>query len=176
MRIFILAAMLTVLAAAPATAEYGFGAGGVGLGGFGALAYFQPEGSRWRLGAEYGLVASTSRDEAGRAASRGSGAMGGLFIHRQFTQGKSARWYAGAALLRWTRREEAAAGNSARDSDLSPYFGLGWWRRFGGNWFADIGFLGSPWARLDTPTSAGPGVDRGAADLHMVIGARWQDK
>ena len=173
MKIFILAAAITGLAAAPARAEYGLAAGGVGFSGFGAFGYYQPEGSGWRFGAEYGTAGGVSRDKAGRELSRDEEAMRGFFVQRQFTPGGEGRWYAAAALLRWTRREKAAAGDSAAGSDLSPYFGLGWLRRFGGRWFADLGVLAAPWARLDIPTSAGPGRSRGAADLHAALGLRF---
>lgn len=170
MKILILGALL--FAPATAKAELGLGAGGVGFGGFGALVCWQNDGSRWRFGAEYGSVGSTSRGAGGAAIRKERTAMGGIFVHRQLGP-RMDGWYASAALLSWRRREEAAAGDVAEDSDLSPYLGLGWWRRFGGRWFADVGVSASPWARLDTPTSAGAGTSRGAADLHAVLGARF---
>lgn len=175
MKKIVLAAALAAAALCPARAELGLGAGGVGFGGFGALAYYRPEAGRWRLGAEYGAVSSTSRGpNGGLALTREKGSMSGIVVHRQFTPGPEGRWYAGAALLAWKRKVRVAAtGEERSDTDVSPYFGGGWLRRFGKRFFFELGLLASPWARLNTGTSAGRDESRGAADLHVVLGANF---
>lgn len=175
MKKIVLAAALAAAAVCPAVAEVGLGGGGVGFGGFGAVAYYRSEGSRWRLGAEYGSVSSTTRSPAsGQALTREKGSMSGIVVHRQFKPGPEGRWYAGAALLVWKRKVRVIANGEERsDTDVSPYIGGGWLRRFGKSFFLELGLLGSPWARLDTDTSVSREESRGAADLHVVLGINF---
>lgn len=173
MRAILIGAVLLLCCGLKAAAETGLAAGLVGFGALGGQAHWQPEGSRWRFGLEYGRVPDyTFRDPfTGRALSLEREDFLGPFVHRQFTPGREGRWYAAAALLRWRREEKSLDfGETGSDASLAPYFGGGYMRRFGSRWFWNLGILVSPWAENNVKTQGGSTESDGAADLHANIG------
>lgn len=173
MKAILAGAALALCCAAKAAAETGVAVGLVGFGALGGQAHWQPEGSRWRVGLQYGRVPDyTFRDPfTGRPLTLEQEDFMGVFVHRQFRPGREGRWYAAAAVLRWWRKETSLDfGTSDSDTTLAPYFGGGYMRRFGSRWFWNLGILVSPWAENNVRTEGGSTENDGAADLHADIG------
>lgn len=173
MKTILIGAVLLVCCALKAAAETGAALGLVGFGALGGQVHWQPEGSRWRFGVEYGRVPDYTFEDpfTGRPLTLEKEEFLGPFVHRQFTPGRSGRWYLAAALLRWWRSETSLYfGESDSDATVAPYFGGGCMGRFSGRVFWNLGILMSPWAKNNVRTRGSSTDSSGAADLHANIG------
>jgi len=173
MKTIFLSAVLLLCCRLTAAAEIGVAAGLVGFGAIGGQVHWQPEGGRWRVGAQYGRVPDYTFEDpfTGRPLSLEREEFMGVFAHRQFTPGREGRWYAAAALLRWWRMEKSLDfGDSDSDASVAPYFGVGYMGRYGPRVFWNLGLLISPWAENKVRTEGGSTDSDGAADMHVNIG------
>lgn len=175
---FILFALLALLPwrAAAAVPEIGAGAGFMGFGGLGYMAFVQPRASRWRFGFEASRVPDdVFRDPfTGRPLTRTRDDFAGVFLHRQFTPGQAGRWYAALSYLRWRRTETSLmAGDSSKDSSTDLYLGIGCLVPVLGHGFINFGFGVAPGASMHTKTSTSSDDSGGAADLQFNVGLKF---
>jgi hypothetical protein len=165
----------------PATAcaagvQLGIGPFALARDGADVFIAYQPEGSRYRIGASYKRWTDIFRDPfAGWDHSKTTETKTGLLIDYLFQPETDDSFFVGGGLLKWTRTETPLliTAPSGTNSTLDPYFGGGYTGKLGKYGFYNLGMYLSPTARLQTQTTISSEESSGGFDIQLQIGVRF---
>ncbi len=108
----------------------------------------------------------------GRALTNTHNSMNGPFVEYLFRPEENSSFYAGLALLNWSRTEEALLVNTPAGSASTTnlYFGGGYLKRFASHGFFNLGMYLGPSAKLNTQTTVSSEQSSGGFDTVVQIG------
>jgi hypothetical protein len=129
---------------------------------------YRADGSPWELG--YRFVRWTETFEfRGAELTDTTTTKTGPLVNYLFSPGAQRSWYVGAALYKWSQKEESLrTGTTGEDSRVAPFFGGGYRGAFLGRSYFNLGAYLSP-TKLTTRTADSMEETTGA-DLQVQLG------
>jgi len=136
----------------------------------------RPDKSHWQYFLRYVQFEDLFVDPySGNQHSKTWNSLFGPGINYLFQKGSRQSFYAGIALLEWTRTETPilVSSPSMTASRWDPYFGGGYQGRFGSSGYFNVGMFIAPTASLHTQTAISSEDQSGNFDVQLQIGFAW---